>query len=360
MMAEAQDLLIKRNALAETKLAPAAPIELADGEAALRVDLFSLTANNVTYGAFGDFLKYWQFYPAPDGWGRVPVWGFATVTESRSPNVKAGERFYGYLPMSTTFKLKPGPRRHGSFADESAHRAGLAPVYNNYALNGEDALYAPDTEALQVLFRPLFITSFLIDDFIADSGFYGAKQVIFSSASAKTSYAAAQLLKARGQVKVIGLTSPGNVAFTEKLGFYDKVVAYGDIAKLDGSVPTVFVDIAGDAAVRAAVHRTFAGNLKYSCAVGATHWDVPRAEEQLPGSQPQMFFAPSIVQKRIADWGGAGFQQRVGEAWRAFLPTAKATTSVIESPGLDSAARVFADLVAGRSKPNDGHVIRMG
>lgn len=357
-MADAIDLLVKRSALAETKLAPAAPLDLADGEAALCVDAFSLTANNVTYGAFGDFLKYWQFYPAPEGWGRVPVWGFATVTESNSPNAKPGERVYGYLPMSTEFRIRPGQRRHGSFSDESAHRAGLSPIYNTYVLNAEDPLYTKDSEALQVLFRPLFTTSFLIDDFIADNANFGADQVIFSSASAKTSYAAAQLLKARGTT-VIGLTSPGNVAYVENLGFYDKVVPYSAIASLDGSTPTVFVDIAGDAAARLAVHSTFRDNLKYSCAVGATHWDAPRPDAQLPGPQPQMFFAPGVVQKRIADWGGAEFQRRVGEAWRAFLPTATRTTNVVESRGLPAAAQVFGDLVAGRARPNDGHVIRL-
>ncbi|MFT3725213.1 MAG: DUF2855 family protein [Hyphomonadaceae bacterium] len=352
------DLLIKRGALAETKIVPAEAPPLADGEARLKVDLFSLTSNNVTYSAFGDFLKYWQFYPAPEGWGRVPVWGFATVTESKSPNAKVGERFYGYLPMSNEFVLHPGERRPGGFLDKSAHRQGLAAVYNNYVLNGEDGLYAPDTEALQVLFRPLFATSFLIDDFVADAGLFGGKQVIFSSASAKTSYAAAQLLKARG-VKVIGLTSPGNIGFTKKLGFYDEVVPYGSIGSLDASVPSVFVDIAGDATVRTAAHNRYADNLKYSCAVGATHWDVPRVEEKLPGAQPQMFFAPAVVQKRIADWGAQEFQRKMAEAWRNFLPTAERTTRVVESRGLEEAGKVFSDLVTGRSSPSDGHVIRL-
>lgn len=353
------DLLIKRGALEETKIAAAHAPPLADGEARLKVDLFSLTANNVTYGAFGEFLKYWQFFPAPEGWGRVPVWGFATVTESKSPNAKVGERFYGYLPMSNEFVLHPGKRRPGGFLDESAHRKGLATVYNNYVLNGEDSLYAPDTEALQVLFRPLFATSFLIDDFIADAGLFGGKQVIFSSASAKTSYAAAQLLKARG-VKVIGLTSPGNVEFTRELGFYDEVAPYGSIGSLDASAPSVFVDIAGDAAVRAAVHNRFGDNLKYSCAVGATHWDVPRVDEKLPGAQPQMFFAPAVVQKRIGDWGAAEFNRKMAEAWRNFLPIATRTTRVIEGRSLQDAARVFGDLVSGRSRPTDGNVIRLG
>lgn len=354
------DLLIKKTALAETKLADAPLAPLAEGEARMRVDLFSLTANNVTYGAMGDFLKYWSFFPTDEaGWGRVPVWGFATAIESRSPSVAIGERVYGYLPMSDTITLTPGERRHGGFAETAPHRAGLAPVYNSYVLNADDPLYAADTEALQVLFRPLFTTSFLIDDFIADQGYFGAKQVIFSSASAKTSYAAAQLMKARGDVKVVGLTSPSNVAYTRELGFYDEVLPYDVVAQMDGAVPTVFIDIAGNAGVRAAVHAKFADRLAYSCGVGATHWDALRPDQTLAGPAPKMFFAPDVVRKRIADWGPAGFQQKLAAAWNAFLPTAARTTRVVEERGLNAAADVFADLAAGRAQPKDGHVIRL-
>jgi NADPH:quinone reductase-like Zn-dependent oxidoreductase len=354
------DLLINKRALAESKLADIPLAPLAEGEARMRVDLFSLTANNVTYGAMGDFLKYWSFFPTDEaGWGRVPVWGFATAIESRSPFVAVGERVYGYLPMSDTFTLIPGERRHGSFAETAQHRAGLAPVYNSYVLNAGDPLYASDTEAQQVLFRPLFTTSFLIDDFVADAGYFGAKQVIFSSASAKTAYAAAQLVKARGNAKVVGLTSPSNVAYTKELGFYDEVIAYDAIPRMDGATPSVFIDIAGNAGVRSAVHARFGDNLKYSCAVGATHWDAPRPDQPLPGPAPQMFFAPDVVRKRITDWGPAGFQQKLAEAWRAFLPTAARTTQVVEGRGLNAAAAAFADLAAGRARPNEGHVIRL-
>ena len=354
------DLLTRKGALAQSKLVDAPNTPLADGDVRMRVDLFSLTANNVTYGAAGDFLKYWQFYPTgEEGWGRVPVWGFATAVESKSSAIAVGERVYGYLPMSETFVLKPGDRKHGGFADTHAQRAGLAPVYNNYVFNAGDPLYAPETEALQVLFRPLFTTSFLIDDFLADAGYFDGKQVIFSSASAKTSYAAAQLLKARGDIKVVGLTSASNVAFTKALGFYNEVLAYEDIADMDASVPSVFVDIAGNSGVRASVHARFGKALTYSCAVGATHWDAPRQEQPLAGPAPKMFFAPDVVKKRITDWGPAGFSQKIGAAWRAFLPTATRTTKVVESHGLDAASQVFADLASGRGSPADGHVIRL-
>jgi len=353
-------VLVRKGALAETKLAAGAPAPLADGEARLRVDLFSLTANNVTYGAAGDFLKYWQFYPSPeDGWGRVPVWGFATVVESKAPGIAVGERVYGYLPMSDTFVVKPGERKNGAFADTSAHRAGLAPVYNNYVFNATDPLYAKETEALQVLFRPLFTTSFLIDDFIADAGYFGARQVIFSSASAKTAYAAAMLLKARGAAKVIGLTSASNVGYTQALGFYDEVLPYEAIGGMDGAIPSVFVDIAGNAGVRAAVHAKFGDSLTYSCAVGATHWDAPRPDAALAGPTPKMFFAPDVVKKRIGDWGPAGFGQKIGAAWASFLPVAGRTTRVVNHVGLEAASRVFADLASGKANPQDGHVVEL-
>lgn len=354
------DLLVKKTALADTKQVQIPPTPLTDGEARFHVDLFSLTANNVTYGAAGDFLKYWQFYPSPEeGWGRVPVWGFATAVESKTASVAVGDRVYGYLPMSDTFTIKASERKHGGFADISAHRAGLAPVYNNYVLNGGDPLHAAETETLQVLFRPLFTTSFLIDDFLADAGYFGGKQIIFSSASAKTSYAAAQLLKARGDVKVVGLTSASNVAFTQALGFYDDVRSYDEIAGMDGAVPSVFVDIAGNATLRGAVHAKFADNLKYSCAVGATHWDAPRPDQALAGPAPKMFFAPDVVKKRITDWGPAGFQQKLADAWASFLPTARKTTRVVEHTGLEAAGKVFADLASGRADPGDGHVVKL-
>ena len=354
------DVLVRKGALAETKLVNGAAASLADGEARLKVDLFSLTANNVTYGAAGDFLKYWQFYPSPEeGWGRVPVWGFAACVESRSPSISVGERVYGYLPMSDTFVVKPGEKKNGAFADQSAHRQGLAPVYNGYVFNAGDPLYAKETEAAQVLFRPLFTTSFLIDDFVADAGYFGARQVIFSSASAKTAYAAAMLLKARGEAKVVGLTSSSNVAYTKELGFYDEVLAYDAVGGMDASAPSAFVDIAGNASVRAAVHAKFADNLKYSCAVGFTHWDAPRPDAPLAGPQPTMFFAPDVVKKRIADWGPAGFGQRVGAAWAAFLPVAARTTRVVEHRGLEAAGKIFADLASGRASPQDGHVVKL-
>lgn len=359
-MSQSMDLTVSRADLSAARLSDAETQPLREGEARLKVNAFSVTANNLTYAVFGDMMQYWNFFPAPAGDGRVPVWGFATVSESRAPGLAEGRRVYGYLPMSTSFTAEVGALKGGSFVDVAAHRQPMSPFYNQYVFTDADPLYTPESEALQMLFRPLFTTAFLIDDFLADSKEFGAKQVIFSSASAKTAWAAAGLIAARG-VPVIGLTSKRNVAYVESLGCYAKVVAYEDIETLDATVPSAFVDIAGDAKVRARIHKHFNDALKYSCAVGATHWqDGSTAPEKLAGPAPQFFFAPAQIQKRIEDWGAQGFAERVAAAWRSFLPTAGRLTKIVEGDGLAAAADAFAAFVKGTAKADEGIVIRLG
>ncbi|MFP5487758.1 MAG: DUF2855 family protein, partial [Acidimicrobiia bacterium] len=234
------------------------PRELADGEARLRVRSFGLTANNVTYAAAGDLIGYWSFFPAPDTrdgvpWGRVPVWGFADVVESRADGVREGERLFGYLPMSTELVIEPARVSEGSLVDGAAHRASLPIVYNQYVRCAADPAYSPDHEAEQMLYRPLFFTSFLIDDVLDDHDLYGADTVVLASASSKTAFGTAYLLARREGVRVIGLTSPGNAAFVRSLGCYDQVYGYDELDELpDGRVAVV--DMSGDRDVVRAVH----------------------------------------------------------------------------------------------------------
>jgi len=81
---------------------------LAAGQVRLAIDRFALTSNNITYGAFGETMHYWDFFPSGDAeLGCIPVWGFATVREARADGVDVGERFYGYWPMADEVVLGP-------------------------------------------------------------------------------------------------------------------------------------------------------------------------------------------------------------------------------------------------------------
>ena len=37
-------------------------------------------------------MSYWDFFPAEQGWGRVPMWGFAEVERSEAEGVEPGTR----------------------------------------------------------------------------------------------------------------------------------------------------------------------------------------------------------------------------------------------------------------------------
>ena len=357
-MSDAYDFLVRKDALHETRIAPVDRPRLVTGQVLAAVDRFAFTANNVTYAVFGEMMQYWHFWPAPEGWGRIPVWGFADVVASESPDVPVGERLFGYWPMSTYAVLEPAHVTAGGFHDGTAHRQHLHALYNSYTRVAGDPGYDPAHEDQQMLLRVLFLTAFLIDDVLADNDFFGARSVVIGSASSKTGLALAHCLheNRRGRVEVVGLTSARNRPFVEGLGCYDRVVAYDDVATLP-KTPTVFVDMAGNGDVVRAVHEHFGDALRYSCVVGGTHWDKVAMGQSLPGPSPTLFFAPDQVAKRTREWGADVLQQKMGAAWRAFLAPSSRWIRVVRHAGSHAMERVYQDVLAGRATPDEGHVL---
>jgi len=352
------DFLVRRDDLRECRIAESAAPEIEPGQALLRIDSFGLTANNVTYGVMGEAMSYWSFFPAGDGWGRLPTWGFAEVERSEAEGVEVGTRVYGYLPPSSHLVVTPAKASSSGFVDASPHRAELPSAYHRYVATAEDPFYRADTEEIQMLLRPLSFTSFLIDDQLADEGFATSGPVLISSASSKTAIAAAFLLAQRDDVELVGLTSPGNAEFVDGLGIYDRTVAYDAIDSLERG-PAVFVDFAGDAAVREAVHSHYGDDLVHSMAVGVTHWEDFGGGGDLPGPQPVFFFAPTRVTKRSADWGRGGLEQRVADAWHPFCEWTGGWLETIPGQGFDALQSAYLEVLEGRVAPNTAHVISL-
>ena len=353
------DFLVKRDDLRECRVVEGEPPGIEPGQALLRVDTFGLTANNITYAVFGEAMSYWDFFPAEEGWGRVPMWGFAEVERSEAAGVEPGTRLYGYLPPSSHLVVTPADAGEAGFVDGSPHRAALPSAYHRYLATGSDAFYRPDTEQIQMLLRPLFFTSFLIDDQLDDEDLTGAGPVLISSASSKTAIAAAFLLARRDGVDLVGLTSPGNVDFVESLGIYGRVVAYDAIDSLERG-PATFVDTAGDGAVRLAVHSHYGEKLVHSMAVGATHWeDLGAGAGELPGPTPTFFFAPDRVVKRSQDWGRAELETRVADAWHPFCEWTGGWLETIPGVGFDAVRDAYLDVIEGRVDPKHAHVLRL-
>lgn len=356
-------LLVRKDRLTEARLAAPEDAPLAAGEVRVRVDLFSLTANNVTYAAFGEAMHYWDFFPAGEaGWGIVPVWGFGTVVQSLHPGVAVGERLYGYWPMARHAVLRPDRLGERGFVDASPHRAQLPATYQQYLRASRDPFYSEGTQEVQAVLRPLATTAWLIDDFLASENFFGARTVLLSSASSKTASATALYLQQRADVERVGFTSAANRAFCEGLGCYDRVLAYEELERIDGATPCVFVDFAGNADFRARVHRHLP-NLRYSCAVGGTHVGQLGGGGGLRGPRPTLFFAPAQAQKRQREWGGAELSRRAVQAWaqlrdRATDPRAP-WLRVQRHEGAEAALAAYRRMAAGDADPAVGHVLTL-
>jgi hypothetical protein len=333
--------------------------ELQDGQALLSVDSFGLTSNNITYATFGQAMSYWDFFPAEEGWGRMPVWGFAHVSDSRAEGLELGKRFYGYLPPSSDLLVTPQRIGPGGFVDASPHRAKLPAAYNSYADTTGDPVYDAGREDQQMLLRPLFFTSWLIDDFLRESELFGADTVVLSSASSKTSSALAYLLSRERGAEVLGLTSSRSADFARSLDVYDHVLSYDELDSLpQGSA--VYVDMAGNADLRSRVHGHFKAELVHSAVVGATHHDSMGAlPEDLPGPRPTFFFAPERVVKRSSDWGRAGLEQRLAEAWHPYVEWTDGWLKVIHGQGEGDLQSAYLDLLDGRIDPTTAHVLTL-
>ncbi len=356
-MTTAWALDVDKTDLTQTALRELDAPEPADGQAVLRADRVGLTANNVTYAVLGESFRYWDFFPATDpAWGRVPLWGFCDVVASRAEGVEVGQRLYGYLPTASHLLVQPSAGDARGFRDRSAHRASLPSPYNAYALTSGDPAYDAAREDLQVLYRPLFFTSFVLADFLVDGGTAGARTVVLSSASSKTAYGAAFLLQSAG-VRAVGLTSPGNVAFTQSLGCYDQVLPYDEVRALPAE-PTAYVDCAGSTPLRQALHDHLGSALVLDLVVGVTHQDSSPAGT-LSGARPSVFFAPDQMRKRTQDWGRAGLDDRFAQAWRSFVPAVEQWVDVQVGSGPEALRAVWLEVLSGRSAPRTGHVLTL-
>jgi hypothetical protein len=346
-----RELHISKRDIRTTEFVYVTPSPLAPGAARLKLDLFALTSNNITYAAMGEgMLGYWDFFPAPDGWGKVPVWGFAIVVESNAPDIATGARYYGYYPLAETLDVMPRKTATG-FIDTAPHRAAKAVLYNVYTDINADPAYDPTHEAEQTLFRPLYGTGWWAADFIKQGA---AKAVVLSSASSKTALATAHQLRRLGGVELIGLTSHGNEAYVRESGLYHRVVLYSDASSLKVEAPATYVDFLGRAELNATVHATLGAALSRSIIIGVTDWASERSAAPLPGPKPEFFFVPTYAAERLkAD-------PQLGAAMvrdlRAFYPASHAFVDVQRVKGAAEIKDAWSRLAAGSAPPRHGLV----
>ncbi len=349
-------VLIDQKNIASTRMDTVDAQPLAPGQARLKLDSFALTSNNVTYALAGFDIGYWAFFPSGvDGQGLLPVWGVAEVVESQSDDLAIGMRLYGFYPLASELVITPKADAHGAITDAAPHRADLPAVYNRYnPVPAGDA----NRDYVRALLQPLLATSYLLFDWLADNDQFGAKQIVIGSASSKTGLGLCKFLaELNGRdFKIVGLTSKGNKGFVEGLGACDQVLTYDEIEQLE-QVPSVYVDMAGNGEVKAALHNHLRDNIKHSAAVGISHWDKFNPKQSLPGAKPQFFFAPAQIAKRREDWGPGVIEKQINDAIKRIAQNANDWLEVKVHSGISEAPDVYAALIGGTANPRDGHII---
>ena len=367
------ELLVREGRLDEFRFVESPPpseAELRPNEVLVAVEKFGFSANNVTYAVIGRSFRYFEFFPADDeGWGKIPVWGMGRVVRSRHSELPEGTRMYGYFPLARYVTLLAGPVGAGGF---EVDRGSLPAVYNRYFPTDRDPFHLPAREDHMMLFRPLFLTSFLLDDFLAEGhDYFGADAVVITSASSKTSYGLAFMRQRRvgaatgRRVETIGLTSRRNAAFVASLGLYDRVVTYDALTTLPADLRVVTVDVAGDPATLAKLQDHLGDDLKANVLVGISHWDKsPAASGAGPGDlgqdpRTQFFFAPAWFDQRQREWGAARLVESATAAWRAFMDGIDRRCRVVHGSGTDAVAATYRTMLKGEPQPDQGHVLSL-
>ncbi|MEM6723086.1 MAG: DUF2855 family protein [Bacteroidota bacterium] len=355
-----QQVIVNRSNIHETQVETVAAPDgdsLKAGELILQVEKFGFSANNITYAVVGERVRYWEFFPAKAGWGIVPVWGFAKVVHSNAENVAVGDRFYGYLPMAEYLKVQVGRLNPTGFSDGSPHRAELAPVYNFYVKADLESGFSGASEAVQMIFRPLFTTSFLLDIFLNWNQQFGATQIVLTSASSKTAFALAALLSARqkNKVKVVGLTSTRNLEFVQNMGFYDEVYAYDNVDELNVE-PTTIVDFGGNLDLLKGIASQMGDHMKYTCMVGMVDWEN-WGDPASNGIKGKFFFAPGFIREVSKEWGMEKFQINLAKAWAEFQPHAEKILEIEPMDGLEKARDLYLEMIDGHSSAKKGFTI---
>ena len=133
---------------------------------------------------------------------------------------------------------------------------------------------------------------------------------------------------------------------------------------LPAGASSVYVDMSGSVAVRAAVHTHLADSLKYSCSVGGTHWDDLGGAKGLAGPRPVLFFAPAQGAKRREEWGAEGFDRRLARRLARLRRRRHARRPAMAGGGARSRALMQSNgptsvLLDGTVPAREGHVLTL-
>ena len=367
-------LWVNKTNISDITKHPLVHTALTKGQIRIAIQRFGLSANNVTYALTGDSFGYWGFFPAVDTqshqgengagdsvengteyaaqYGIVPLWGFAEVIESAHPDIPVGKRFFGYLPMASQWVMQADKVSSHGFTDVHDKRVSNSPVYDNYVYCDTDPQYDATREVWQANFRPLFLTSFALMQYIASETVETASTIVITSASSKTAIGTALLLNTLPHIRVVGLTSTANVNFVEDLECYDEVLTYDEVADMRYTTPVWILDFAGNKGLLQQLQEIFDHLHHTSLFIGVT--DIEAQQNKPSGKlKGDVFFAPQHIKMLIKMWGHERFMSEYAQAWELVAKGIETHFKVTEFSGAAGIIEQYQRLLQRDVSPNE-------
>ncbi|KAJ3256137.1 hypothetical protein HK103_005706 [Boothiomyces macroporosus] len=339
---------INKNDIKATAITKHSISDIPSNAILIQIDRFGFSSNNVTYALFGKAMQYFDFFEAGNGYAHLPIWGVGTIIKSNNDQLKEGEKVYGYFPTASHIILEPVGIKIDSF---KVIRDQLPA--DRYHRENVDPEYSSEFESLMLLFRPLWTTSFFLNDFL-EAKFDNVRSIVISSASSKTAFSLALLLKKRG-IKAIGITSKRNEEFVKHLGFYDKVVCYDQISQLE-IADCVYCDFAGDSNLNSQLFSHFGDCLQKHVVIGKTHVESGPSGEKNP--RTVFFFVPEWILKRTPKPNENLVETKVKE-WKTFLQFIQPFVDIKISTNPGDLQAVYLEMLKGSFSPSDGFIFSL-
>jgi hypothetical protein len=331
---------------------------LQESEVLFEVEKYYLSSSNITYAVTGNKLKYWDFFPQKDNYGAIPVWAYLRVIKSKNEKIKVGDLYFGLSPMGNHFKVEPGNYAPHGFSDVAQHRSKLLAPYNFYTKIFPEHYKSTEDKDYSLMTRITFPTSFLIKSFLERNLFFGAKQIIITSASSKTALGVAFLLKKykdKWNTKIIGITSNDNIAFVEASELYDEVISYSNIKVAVPKRDSVILDFNGNADLLSTLHEMLQASLKHISLIGATNWKANKSFKNIPNCIS--FAAGEQYQKLVMELGIEKAMQLLMTEMNEFSTSIQnyvmlSYLNIIDLPAF------YQKLLSGQTDPKFGYFVQ--
>ena len=208
----------------------------------------SLGANRyITYYSGGYILQDIGTFVDPKGaqntkaFKTAPCWGRCKVYRSNHPQIEEGSTYYGFWPMAaysvrrvcdvdSTGFIAYNDLPSFTGPKEWLKLIGMNDTENLYALENYEYWKIGITYARE----------------LQDMNYFGAQQLVISSASSASGQCIAMSLKELNpSFKVVGLTSQRNYDFVKQFPFFDEVYAYEDVTSSPNTDKSLYFDALG-------------------------------------------------------------------------------------------------------------------